>query len=1247
MDFIRVAYKEDKTGVRQFYPSLQALESQDLVIRGGQFVAIWDEEKGLYSRRLSHVPDIIDRAFAKMVGERLRPGDSIMKMRVFDNQLYSRLMGLIRNIGDMGPELDLKLVFANQTPTKADAATFRMEYSLSEAPCPAWNEILDQLYDPEDRLKIEYAIGSIFTGASLEMQKFYVFFGPPGSGKSTIMNIIEMLFRGHTAAFSAYEMGRADSQFSLEPFKYNPLVAIDQDGDLSRIEVNKNLNSIVSHDRVLINAKGKSLYEIYPRACLFIGTNEPVKISNRKSGIFRRLVDIQPSGRLLEEDEYHRLMAAVSFELGAIASKCIAVFNGLGPTYLSGYRSTDMMYRTNDIFNFVQDNRLILEHGVTLKQAHKMYLEWCTETETRNVYKQYQFRDLLKDYFEYFHDQHMIDGTRYRSYFEGLRELEHFTWKGLSPKGPRSWLEMTPQKSRLDEFLADMPAQYSTGNDQHPLKQAWEKVTTTLKDLDTSKEHYVKTPTQLIQIDLDLKDADGRKSLERNLAAAAQWPPSYAEVSRGGNGIHISYLYDGDVERLANVSEDGSYEIKTLLGGASLRRRLTVCNNVPIARISSGLPLKEEKVLSATTMNSEKGLRALIVRGLSKEIHPYTKPSMDFIKKVLDDAVNQGMAYDVTDMWDDILAFAMSSSNQRAACLEIAMSLPLKSEIEVEPEENIEAPIAYFDLEVYPNLLAVGYILEDGDEVVKILNPTPQECEDMLTKLRLIGYNNRGYDNHILWARSLGWDNQAIFELSQRMIVENDRRAMFGAAYNAAYGDLYDILSEKKSLKMWCILLGLPHMEMDIPWDQPVPEDRMLDVMAYLENDVRSTKAVAKARQGDIRAREILAALSGLQVINTNRQHTEKLIFGDNTEPELVYTDLTKEFPGYAFDRFAPGKEKSTYKGYNVGEGGWVDAKPGYWEDVAVLDVASMHPSSIIALNLFGEYTSKFKELMDIRLALKQVNITRKKVGLEAAQAELHRVGLDYPMIAPFIKNVEDADMLSYALKIVINSVYGLTAASFPNRFKDERNIDNIVAKRGALFMVDLKEFVEKQGFKVVHVKTDSIKIPGATPTIIERVMEFGKQYGYDFEHESTYEKFLLFNDAVYVAREDGQWSATGKQFQHPVVFKTLFSKETIEYVDYVEVKQVQKGHMYLVAEVSGVRQFIGKFGAFVPVITGRTLLRVDGDKEAAVADTKGYLWELDDLAGEMEVDMRYFQEKVDEAMRDIEKHVPYESLVE
>ena len=125
--------------------------------------------------------------------------------------------------------------------------------------------------------------------------------------------------------------------------------------------------------------------------------------------------------------------------------------------------------------------------------------------------------------------------------------------------------------------------------------------------------------------------------------------------------------------------------------------------------------------------------------------------------------------------------------------------------------------------------------------------------------------------------------------------------------------------------------------------------------------------------------------------------------------------------------------------------------------------------------------------------------------------------------LTPYIQKVIDGEMtakdLANALKTAINSVYGLTSANFENPFRDPRNKDNIVAKRGALFMINLKHEVQERGFTVAHIKTDSIKIPDATPEIIQFVMDYGKRYGYTFEHEATYDRMCLVNDAVYIAK--------------------------------------------------------------------------------------------------------------------------------
>ena len=119
----------------------------------------------------------------------------------------------------------------------------------------------------------------------------------------------------------------------------------------------------------------------------------------------------------------------------------------------------------------------------------------------------------------------------------------------------------------------------------------------------------------------------------------------------------------GNPHELAPVYSEG-IEVKVYTGDASLRRKLSRCNAVPISTISSGLPLKKkkEKMLKAKTITTEKGLRELIERNLRKEIHPGTKPSVDFIAHILEEAYEDELKYDVTDLRPRIMAFANNST---------------------------------------------------------------------------------------------------------------------------------------------------------------------------------------------------------------------------------------------------------------------------------------------------------------------------------------------------------------------------------------------------------------------------------------------------------------------------------------------------------------------------------------------------------------------------------------------------------
>lgn len=402
-------------------------------------------------------------------------------------------------------------------------------------------------------------------------------------------------------------------------------------------------------------------------------------------------------------------------------------------------------------------------------------------------------------------------------------------------------------------------------------------------------------------------------------------------------------------------------------------------------------------------------------------------------------------------------------------------------------------------------------------------------------------------------------------------------------------------------------------------------------------------------------------------------------------------TSVINSFPGYEFVWLDDKKPHNMYRGTDIGFGGYILSNPGIYGNVALLDIASLHPNSIRAMNCFGDYTKNFTDILDARVAIKHGDF-------EAARQMMNG------KLEPFLKDESTAKDLAQALKIAINSVYGLTSASFSNPFKDPRNKNNIVALRGALFMRTLQDEVEKRGFQIVAIKTDSIKIADATKEIIDFCMDFATQYGYTFEFEAYYDRICQINDADYIARykkaeeceqycgyipgdnkkHGWEWTATGKRFNVPYVYKKLFSKEEICFEDLCETKEVKTSihldmnegapdvtheekelekleKMYREGKLSDITfenernglmsaiefghnyQFIGKVGQFCPIkegCGGGVLVRDQNGKWYSVTGTSGYRWleseMVRELGKENDIDRSYYDKLVDDARASI-----------
>lgn len=368
-------------------------------------------------------------------------------------------------------------------------------------------------------------------------------------------------------------------------------------------------------------------------------------------------------------------------------------------------------------------------------------------------------------------------------------------------------------------------------------------------------------------------------------------------------------------------------------------------------------------------------------------------------------------------------------------------------------------------------------------------------------------------------------------------------------------------------------------------------------------------------------------------------------------------TGIINRFPGYELIVGSDGKKHNMYRGVDLGFGGYVYAEPGMYGNVALIDAASMHPTSIDMLNKLGDHTRRYADLKKARVLIKH------KQYAEAAK-------LFDGKLAKYLENDDDAYSLSSALKLPLNSFYGISfMQKGTNPARDSRDINNIIALRGALFMKTLQDEIVAQGYRCVSIKTDSCKIPNATPEIIQFVIDFGKKYGYEMEHEATYDRMCLINDAVYIAKYDecgvrnkggkdaNKWTATGAQFAQPYVFKTLFSHEPIEFKDLCETKST-KTALYLdmnenLAEGEHDYQFIGRVGQFTPIkpgCGGGILYRGDKSKFDSVTGTKGWRWLESEIVKAMgkekDVDLNYYRTLVDKAVEAISKFGDFDSFV-
>src|SRR3954466_7227622 len=186
MDFYQILVREPKDAKQdprmEVYPDFVIGRSEDLMVQGGRFYAIWDPEKQLWSRDEYDVQRLVDedlRQEADRLQRETGQRYTVKSMRSFGSQSWAQFRKFMAHISDNSTPLDSKLVFANTEVKKTDYASKKLPYAIGEGDISAWDELMSTLYSPDERDKVEWAIGSIIAGDSKKIQKFLVFYGPP------------------------------------------------------------------------------------------------------------------------------------------------------------------------------------------------------------------------------------------------------------------------------------------------------------------------------------------------------------------------------------------------------------------------------------------------------------------------------------------------------------------------------------------------------------------------------------------------------------------------------------------------------------------------------------------------------------------------------------------------------------------------------------------------------------------------------------------------------------------------------------------------------------------------------------------------------------------------------------------------------------------------------------------------------------------------------------------------------------
>jgi hypothetical protein len=420
------------------------------------------------------------------------------------------------------------------------------------------------------------------------------------------------------------------------------------------------------------------------------------------------------------------------------------------------------------------------------------------------------------------------------------------------------------------------------------------------------------------------------------------------------------------------------------------------------------------------------------------------------------------------------------------------------------------ADLLFYDIEVFKKNSLIVF-KDINKKVVKIFHNNFAMLADFIEGKTLVGFNNYYYDDKILVYMIENKPQALIKELNDKII--KGENVKFINKHDFKSLDVFQQLDvSKPSLKKVLGNMGRMILESSVPFDldRELTADELQQTIYYCSSDVDGTIDIYKEREKSyFQPKQSLLEMLGKPAAakwNTTTLSANLLLerplpkwASVRIPPEfwlLVPADVREMWIEASTAFGADPKIKTvTIEEFNCdiqfGFGGLHGAHKYIkrQKKVKLLDVKSMYPHIVILLNILGEATAKYKEILDRRLAIKHID-----------------------------------EILSEALKLILNSVYGQLGSKYSTLYNPMGLLS--VCIYGQIALYDLCKRISPFA-TIVNINTDGVAFVPEDDGYIDAYKEWEKDFSLELE-EKNFDLFVQKDVNNYIAVKGDKFICKG-----------------------------------------------------------------------------------------------------------------------